>query len=96
MDTSNAGGKAFFDMLTVFAEFETNLRRERQAEGIHLARKKGLYKGRAAKLDPEEIIVRLQRGEGPVHISRTLNISRSSVYKIKAKIGSNENGKKVI
>ena len=33
VDTSTAAGKAFFDMLGVFAEFETNLRRERQAEG---------------------------------------------------------------
>src|SRR5690349_7810845 len=31
VDTSTAAGKAFFDMLGVFAEFETNLRRERQA-----------------------------------------------------------------
>ena len=30
VDTSTAAGKAFFDMLGVFAEFETNLRRERQ------------------------------------------------------------------
>ena len=34
INTSTAAGKAFFDMLGVFAEFETNLRRERQAEGI--------------------------------------------------------------
>lgn len=33
VDTSNAAGKAFFQMLGVFAEFETNLRRERQMEG---------------------------------------------------------------
>ena len=34
IDTSTAAGKAFLDMLGVFAEFETNLRRERQMEGI--------------------------------------------------------------
>jgi len=34
IDTSTAAGKAFLDMLGVFAEFETNLRRERQLEGI--------------------------------------------------------------
>lgn len=85
VDTSDAGGKAFFDMLAVFAEFENNLRRERQAEGIHLARQKGLYRGRVAKLDQEEILVRLLRGEGPIHIARTLNISRSSVYKVKVR-----------
>ena len=51
VDTSTAAGKAFFDMLGVFAEFETNLRRERQAEGIALAKKRGVYKGRVPKID---------------------------------------------
>ena len=36
VDTSTAAGKAFFDMLGVFAEFETNPRRKRQAERINL------------------------------------------------------------
>ena len=34
IDTGTAAGKAFLDMLGVFAEFETNLRRQRQLEGI--------------------------------------------------------------
>ena len=34
IDTSTAAGKAFLDMLGVFAEFETNLRKQRQVEGI--------------------------------------------------------------
>ena len=38
IDTSNAAGRAFLDMLGAFAEFETNLRRERQMEGIHTAK----------------------------------------------------------
>ena len=46
VDTSTAAGKAFFDMLGVFAEFETNLRRERQAEGIAAAKQRGAYRGR--------------------------------------------------
>ena len=46
IDTSNAAGKAFLDMLGVFAEFETNLRRERQSEGIAAAKQRGAYKGR--------------------------------------------------
>jgi DNA invertase Pin-like site-specific DNA recombinase len=36
VDTGTAAGKAFLDMLGVFAEFETNLRRERQLEGINV------------------------------------------------------------
>jgi len=46
IDTSTAAGKAFLDMLGVFAEFETNLRKERQLEGIEKAKTEGKYKGR--------------------------------------------------
>ena len=51
VDTSTAAGKAFFDMLGVFAEFETNLRRERQAEGIVAARRRGAYRGQQSGPD---------------------------------------------
>ena len=46
IDTSTAAGTCFLDMLGVFAEFETNLRRERQLEGIAKAKAAGVYKGR--------------------------------------------------
>ncbi len=55
IDTSNAAGKAFLDMLGVFAEFETNLRRERQLEGIASAKARGVYRGRKPSIDPVEI-----------------------------------------
>jgi DNA invertase Pin-like site-specific DNA recombinase len=48
IDTSTAAGKCFLDMLGVFAEFETNLRKERQLEGIAKAKSEGKYKGRPA------------------------------------------------
>lgn len=83
VDTSTATGKAFFDMLGVFAEFETNLRRERQAEGIAAAKKRGVYKGRPAKIDRSDIARRLIAGERPTEIARTLGISRSLVYQVK-------------
>jgi DNA invertase Pin-like site-specific DNA recombinase len=51
VDTSTAAGKAFLDMLGVFAEFETNLRRERQMEGIAKAKAEGVYKGRKPSID---------------------------------------------
>ncbi len=38
-----AAGKAFLDMLGVFAEFETNSRRERRLEGIKAAKVRGIY-----------------------------------------------------
>ena len=49
---SNTG---FLDMLGVFAEFETNLRRERQMEGIAQAKSKGVYTGRKPSIDPAEV-----------------------------------------
>jgi transposase len=50
VDTGTAAGKAFLDMLGAFAEFETNLRRERQLEGIALAKTRGVSRrtGRSA------------------------------------------------
>jgi DNA invertase Pin-like site-specific DNA recombinase len=47
--TGTAAGKAFLDMLGVFAEFETNIRKERQLEGTQKA-KGDVHKGRPAKL----------------------------------------------
>lgn len=83
VDTSTATGKAFFDMLGVFAEFETNLRRERQAEGIAAARKRGTYKGRPPKIDRNEILQRLKQGHGPTQIARGLGISRGTIYRVR-------------
>ena len=44
-------------MLGVFAEFETNLRRERQAEGIAAAKQRGAYRGRPPRIDMEAICI---------------------------------------
>ncbi|MRX52024.1 helix-turn-helix domain-containing protein [Paracoccus sp. S-4012] len=83
VDTSTAAGKAFFDMLGVFAEFETSLRRERQAEGIAAAKQRGVYKGRKPRIDPVEIR-RLSTEEklSPSAIAKRLGIARSSVYRL--------------
>lgn len=82
MDTSTPVGKAFFDMLGVFAEFETSLRRERQAEGIMAAKKRGAYTGRPAKIDQSEIWSKLEQGYGPSQVARDLGISRGTVYRV--------------
>ncbi len=83
IDTSTAAGKCFLDMLGVFAEFETNLRRERQLEGIAAAKERGVYKGRKPAINPDEIR-RLHDAErlGPAAIARRLGISRTSVYRL--------------
>lgn len=86
IDTGTAAGKAFLDMLGVFAEFETNLRRERQLEGIRAAKARGVYKGRKPSIDAAE--VRRLHGEeklGPAAIARQLGIGRASVYRLLGK-----------
>src|SRR5215467_5216207 len=82
IDTSTAAGKCFFDMLGVFAEFETNLRRERQMEGIAKAKAAGVYKGRKPSVPIEEVRrLRDEEGLGATEIAKRLNIGRASVYR---------------
>ena len=83
VDTSTATGKAFFDMLGVFAEFETNLRRERQADGIAAAKNKGIYKGRPPSINQDKIKQHLLEGKRPTQIAKELEISRGTIYKVK-------------
>jgi DNA invertase Pin-like site-specific DNA recombinase len=82
VDTGTAAGKAFLDMLGVFAEFETNLRRERQLEGIAQAKARGVYRGRKPSVDIAEVRrLHEQDGLGPTAIARQLGIGRASVYR---------------
>jgi DNA invertase Pin-like site-specific DNA recombinase len=83
IDTSTAAGKAFLDMLGVFAEFETNLRRERQMEGIAQAKAKGVYRGRKPSIDPIEVRrLRVEEKLGATAIAQRLGIGRASVYRM--------------
>lgn len=83
VDTSTAAGKAFLDMLGVFAEFETNLRKERQAEGIAVAKSKGVYTGRkpTATGQAEKAKELHAAGKSVTEIGNVLGISRSSVFR---------------
>lgn len=81
IDTSSAAGKAFLDMLGVFAEFETNLRKERQMEGIAAAKADGRYKGRKPTIDAEQIKRLMAAGKGATEIAKELKIGRASVYR---------------
>jgi DNA invertase Pin-like site-specific DNA recombinase len=87
IDTSTAAGKCFLDMLGVFAEFETNLRRERQLEGIASAKARGVYKGRKPSIDPAKVRQMKAEGMGPSAIAKALKMGRASVYRA---LGSND------
>ena len=82
IDTATAAGKAFLDMLGVFAEFETNLRRERQMEGIAKAKAEGVYKGRKPSIDRAMVRKLLADGFGATEIAQRLGIGRASVYRV--------------
>jgi DNA invertase Pin-like site-specific DNA recombinase len=82
IDTSTSAGKAFLDMLGVFAEFETNLRKERQLEGIAAAKAKGIYTGRKPSIDTAKVAALKAAGMGGSAIAKELGISRASVYRL--------------
>lgn len=83
------GGKAnptqalMLGVLAAVAQFERAILRERQAEGIAVAKAKGLYKGRARKLTPEEAAqVRDMAAQGipKAELARTYGVSRETLY----------------
>ena len=82
IDTSTPVGKCFLDMLSVFSEFETSLRRERQAEGIAKAKEKGVYKGRKPTVDVDAVRRLKAEGKGATEIAKELKIGRASVYRV--------------
>jgi DNA invertase Pin-like site-specific DNA recombinase len=82
IDTGTPAGKAFLDMLGVFAEFETNLRRERQMEGIAAVKARGVYKGRPASIEAKEVAKLKAEGLGATEIARRLRSGRASVYRV--------------
>jgi DNA invertase Pin-like site-specific DNA recombinase len=83
-DTGTAAGKCFLDMLGVFAEFETNLRRERQLEGIAKAKAAGVYKGRPPSIEASRVRELKAQGMRPSDIAKALKIGRASVYRLLA------------
>jgi len=74
IDTSTAAGKCFLDMLGVFAEFETNLRKERQLEGIAKAKAAGVYKGRKPSIPVDEVKALRAAGRGATEIAEELGM----------------------
>ena len=82
IDTSTAAGKCFLDMLGVFAEFETNLRKERQMEGIKKAKDRGVYTGRKPSIEVEDVRRLKEEGLGATEIAKRMGIGRASVYRV--------------
>jgi DNA invertase Pin-like site-specific DNA recombinase len=77
-------GKLLLTFLAAFAEFERSLMRERQREGIALARRKGVYKGRKPSLSPEQVADLRRRAAEPgtnkSALAREFKVSRETLY----------------
>lgn len=69
------------NMLGAFAEFEADLRRERQREGIDRAKANGIYKGRKPTVPVDEVRKLKAEGMAPTEIAKRLNVGRASVYR---------------
>lgn len=70
-------------VMGAFAEFERSLIRERQREGIALAKQRGAYRGRKRSLSDADLFSlrqRIQNGEKKAKVAREFGISRETLY----------------
>ncbi len=85
LDTGTPAGRLMFTLLGSIAEFENDLRRERQADGIALAKSRGVHLGRRARLTDIQITEMKQSRAGGVKIKDlmiTHSLSKASVYRL--------------
>lgn len=82
INTNRSDGKLLLNILGSFAEFEADIRKERQLEGIAQAKADGKYKGRKTSINRDQVLTLKQSGMGPSKIAREMNIARASVYRV--------------
>ncbi|MCV5544991.1 recombinase family protein, partial [Escherichia coli] len=79
----NSAANLMLSVMGAFAEFERALIRERQREGIALAKQRGAYRGRKKSLSSEriaELRQRVEAGEQKTKLAREFGISRETLY----------------
>ena len=86
VDTSTSAGRAFFGMLATFAQFETDVRRERQLEGIAKVKadpkeRREKYAGRKPSVNRARILELATAGVKPGTIAKELQVSRMTVWR---------------
>lgn len=81
VDTDTGMGKLVLAILGAVAAFETDIRKERQREGIDKAKANGVYKGRKPSVSVDEVRKLKSEGMRPTDIAKKLNIGRASVYR---------------
>ncbi|HYX18680.1 MAG TPA: recombinase family protein [Nostoc sp.] len=84
IDTSSATGRLLFNMLAAIAEFETEIRFERQMDGINKAKELGVKFGRSKSLSEAQVVeLRLKREEGVLikTLMKEFDLSKASIYR---------------
>ena len=81
INTTDSTGKLLLGVLASIAEFEADIRRERQREGIERAKAAGVYKGRKRSVDAAAVRSLRDQGLGGSEIANKLGIGRASVYR---------------
>lgn len=84
IDTSDATDRLLFNMLAAIGQFETEIRAERQAEGIAKARKRGVAFGRKHELSPEQVAALRQKRKDGVLIKDLMaeyGLAKTTVYR---------------
>ena len=93
LDTSNVTGRLLFNMLGAIAEFETEIRSERQLDGIHKAKELGVRFGRRQLLSASQVVeLHLRRAQGTLIkiLMKEFCLSKASVYRYLQKTASSE------
>jgi len=80
-DSDDAFARLQLQMMGAFAEFERNIIRSRQAEGIDRAKARGVYKGRKKTTDENRLRKMKDEGHSVKEISELLGVSRMTVYR---------------
>ncbi len=85
INTSTSESRLMFNMLGAFAEFENDIRRERQADGIAKAKAKGIQFGRKAALNPNQIkkinVLRDEEGFTVPQLMERFQVGRTTIYR---------------
>lgn len=83
-DNSNPFSELMLNMLASFAQFERAIIRERQKEGVQIAKAKGVYKGRKREMTDDRIAElnrRVGNGEAKAVVAKEMRISRDTLYR---------------
>jgi len=80
-DADDAFARLQLQMMGAFAEFERNIIRQRQAEGIYRAKERGVYQGRKKTIDGNRIRAMKADGHSVTEIAELMGISRMTVYR---------------